>query len=107
MKKYLVKACYNANGVKGIITDGGSKRKAEVQKMLAGLGGKLEAFYFAFGEHDAYITCELPDDISAAAIGLRVNSAGLVAISTTVLLSPEDIDAASKKTVTYKSPGEK
>lgn len=107
MKKYLIKACYNANGVKGLISDGGSKRKTEVQKMLAGLGGKLEAFYYAFGEHDAYITCELPDDISAAAVGLRVNSAGFVSISTTVLLSPEDIDAASKKSVTYRSPGEK
>jgi uncharacterized protein with GYD domain len=107
MKKYLVKACYNANGVKGLIADGGTKRKTEVQKMLAGLGGKLESFYFAFGENDAYITCELPDDIFAAAVGLRVNSAGLVAISTTVLLSPEDIDAASKKSVGYRGPGEK
>jgi uncharacterized protein with GYD domain len=107
MKKYLVKARYNANGVKGLIADGGTKRKTEVQKMLAGLGGKLESFYFAFGENDAYITCELPDDISAAAVGLRVNSAGLVAISTTVLLSPEDIDAASKKSVGYRGPGEK
>jgi uncharacterized protein with GYD domain len=107
MKKYLIKACYNANGVKGLIADGGTKRKTEVQKMLTGLGGKLESFYYAFGEHDAYITCELPDDISAAEVGLRVNSAGLVAISTTVLLSVEDIDAASKKSVTYRAPGEK
>ena len=52
MKKYLIKACYNANGVKGLIDDGGSKRKTEVQKMISGLGGKLESFYFAFGEHD-------------------------------------------------------
>jgi len=107
MKKYLIKACYNANGVKGLIADGGSKRKSEVQKMLAGLGGKLDSFYYAFGDHDAYITCELPDDISAAAVGLRVNSTGLVTISTTVLLSPEDIDAASKKSVSYRAPGEK
>jgi uncharacterized protein with GYD domain len=107
MKKYLIKACYNANGVKGLIADGGTKRSAEVQKMLTGLGGKLESFYYAFGEHDAYITVELPDDISAAAIGLKVNSVGLVSTSTTVLLSPEDIDAASKKSVTYRAPGEK
>jgi uncharacterized protein with GYD domain len=107
MKKYLIKASYNANGVKGLIEDGGSKRKSEVQKMMAGLGGKLESFYFAFGEHDAYITVELPDDVSAAAAGLRVNSTGLVTMSTTVLLSPEDIDAATKKTVSYRAPGQK
>ena len=67
----------------------------------------MESFYYAFGEHDAYIISELPDDISAAAVGLRVNSTGLVSISTTVLLSPEDIDAASKKSINYRAPGEK
>jgi uncharacterized protein with GYD domain len=107
MKKYLIKASYNANGVKGLIEDGGTQRKLVVQKMLAGMGGKMESFYYAFGEHDAYIISELPDDVSAAAVGLRVNSTGLVSISTTVLLSPEDIDAASKKSVSYRAPGEK
>ena len=107
MKKYLIKASYNANGVKGLIEDGGSKRKSEVQKMIAGLGGKVESFYFAFGEHDAYIIIELPDDVAAAGALLRVNASGLVSVSTTVLLSPEDIDAASKQSVSYRAPGQK
>lgn len=107
MKKYLIKASYNANGTKGLIVDGGSKRKSEIQKMLEGMGGKLESFYYAFGEHDAYVIVELPDDISAAAVGLGVNSSGMVSVSTTVLLSPEDIDKASKKSVSYRAPGEK
>jgi uncharacterized protein with GYD domain len=107
MKKYLIKASYNANGIKGLIEDGGTQRKLVVQKMLAGMGGKMESFYYAFGEHDVYVISELPDDISAAAVGLRINSTGLVSVSTTVLLSPEDIDAASKKSVSYRAPGEK
>jgi uncharacterized protein with GYD domain len=107
MKKYLIKASYNVNGVKGLIEDGGSKRKAEVQKMLAALGGKVESFYFAFGEHDVYAISELPDDVTAAAAVLRINASGAVAVSTTVLLTPEDIDAASKKSVSYKAPGQK
>jgi uncharacterized protein with GYD domain len=107
MKKYLIKAAYNSSGVKGLIQDGGSKRRSEVQKMIETMGGKLESFYFAFGEHDAYITAELPDDVSAVAINLRVNASGLVSVSTTVLLTPEDIDAASKKSVNYRGPGEK
>jgi uncharacterized protein with GYD domain len=107
MKKYLIKASYNANGTKGLIEDGGSRRKSEVQKMLTSMGGKLESFYYAFGEHDAYLIIELPDDITAAAVCLRVNSSGMVSISTTVLLSPEDIDKASKKSVSYRAPGEK
>jgi uncharacterized protein with GYD domain len=107
MNKYLIKASYNANGVKGLIQDGGTKRRAEVQKMIAVMGGKLESFYFAFGEQDAYITVELPDHVSAAAVGLGVNASGVVSISTTVLLSPEDIDAASKVSVNYRGPGQK
>jgi uncharacterized protein with GYD domain len=107
MKKYLIKASYNANGVKGLIKDGGTQRKLAVQKMLTGMGGKLESFYYAFGEHDVYVISELPDDISAVAVGLKINSTGLVSTTTTVLLSPEDIDAASKKSVSYQAPGEK
>jgi uncharacterized protein with GYD domain len=107
MKKYLIKASYNANGIKALIGDGGSQRKLIIEKMLTEMGGKLESFYFAFGEHDVYVIAELMDDVSAAAVGLRVNSSGLVSISTTVLLAPEDIDAASKKSVSYLAPGEK
>ena len=107
MKKYLIKASYSANGIKGRIEDGGSKRKTAIEKMLEGLGGKMESFYFAFGEHDVYVISELPDDISATAIGLKINSSGLASISTTVLLSPEDVDKASKKSVNYQAPGEK
>jgi uncharacterized protein with GYD domain len=107
MKKYLITASYNAQGTKGLLVDGGTVRKSEVQKMLAGLGGRIESFYYAFGEHDVYIIAELPDDITAAAVGLRVKATGLVSISTTVLLSPEDIDSASKKSVVYRAPGEK
>ena len=107
MKKYLIKASYSANGIKGLIEDGGSKRKTAIEKMLEGLGGKMESFYFAFGEHDVYVISELPDDISATAIGLKINSSGLASISTTVLLSPEDVDKASKKSVNYQAPGEK
>jgi uncharacterized protein with GYD domain len=105
MKKYLIKGTYTGDGTKGLIQEGGSGRKAAVEKMLAQIGGKVEAFYYAFGEDDVIVIVELPDDISAAATGLRVNAAGLVRISMTVLLTPEDIDAAAKKSVSYRAPG--
>jgi len=105
MKKYLIKASYNSAGIKGLIEDGGSQRKSAVEKMLTGMGGKLESFYFAFGAHDVYAVAELPDDVSAAAVGLKINASGLVSLSTTVLLSTEDIDAAVKKSVDYRAPG--
>ena len=65
----------------------------------------MEAFYYAFGEHDVYAISDLPDDVTAAAPGLRINSSGLVSITTTVLLTPEDIDNATKKSVNYRAPG--
>ena len=107
MKKYLIKGTYSPDGTKGLIQEGGSGRKIAIEKMLAVMNGKVESFYYAFGEHDVYLVVELPDDISAAAIALRVNAAGLVRISITVLLTPEDIDAATNKSVTYRAPGER
>ena len=107
MKKYLIKGTYTADGTKGLLQEGGVGRKNAVGKMLADMGGKVEAFYFAFGEDDVILIIELPDDISAAAVALRVNAANMVRISMTVLISPEDVDEATKKTVSYRAPGAK
>jgi uncharacterized protein with GYD domain len=105
MKKYLIKGSYNSDGTKGLIQEGGSGRKAAIEKMLSEMGGKVESFYYAFGENDVYLVVELPDDISAVAVGLKVNAAGMVRIAVTVLLTPEEIDEASKKSFSYRAPG--
>jgi uncharacterized protein with GYD domain len=88
------------------LKEGGSKRRAAVQKIVEGLGGKLEAFYYAYGEDDAVIIVDLPDTASGLAISLTVNASGAVRLSTTPLIAPEEIDAASSKTVDYKAPGQ-
>lgn len=105
MAKYLFQASYTAEGAKGIRKGGGSQRRTVVKDVIEKAGGKLEAFYFAFGEADAFIIAELPDHASAAALSLTVNAAGGATTKTTVLLTPEDLDAASKKTVDYRPPG--
>jgi uncharacterized protein with GYD domain len=105
MPKFLIKASYNPDGVRGLIKDGGSKRRAVVQKLIEGAGGKLEAFYYAYGPDDAIIIADLPDATSGVAISLTVNATGAVRLSTTPLITPEEIDAAGKKTVKYKAPG--
>ncbi|HEY9340624.1 MAG TPA: GYD domain-containing protein [Hanamia sp.] len=107
MKKYLITGTYNAEGTAALIKEGGTKRKNAIDKMLAVLNGKVESFYYSTGEHDVYVIIELQDDITAAAISFAVNAAGLVRISTTPLFSVEDIDAACKKTVNYRAPGQK
>ncbi|MGE0723315.1 MAG: GYD domain-containing protein [Alphaproteobacteria bacterium] len=106
MAKYLFEARYGTEGAKGIGRDGGSARRAAVAKMAKSLGGKVDAFYYAFGGVDAYVIVDLPDNVAAAAAALVVNQAGAATVRTVVLLSPEDMDKASKKSVDYRPPGQ-
>jgi uncharacterized protein with GYD domain len=106
MAKYLWEVSYTNEGVKGLTKDGGTARRKATENLLKAAGGKLEAFYFAFGKYDAYIIAELPDSASAAAVCLAVNSSGSVAVRTTVLLTPEEIDKASEKSIPYSPPGQ-
>ena len=105
MPKYLYQASYTTEGAKGLLKDGGSKRRAAAEGLVKSLGGKLEAFYYAFGEPDLFIILDVPDNVSAAAGALTVTAAGAVSIKTTVLLSPEELDQAAKKSATYRPPG--
>ena len=107
MAKYLYQASYTAEGTKGLLKEGGSKRKALVEEMTKAAGGKIEAFYYAFGDSDVYLIVDAPDQATAAAISLAVNASGAVTLKTTVLLTPQDIDQAAKKTVKYRAPGKK
>ena len=105
MAKFLIKASYTADGAKGLLKEGGTKRKEVVEKMISGNGGKLEAFYFAFGDHDVYAIAELPDAVTVAALALTISASGLVSISTTILLTPGEVDMATKKSINYRPPG--
>ena len=105
MAKYLIKANYTAEGAKGFAHDGGTARRVAVEKMLASVGGKLDAFYFAFGDTDLYVIADMPDHLAAAAVALTVAQSGKASTSTVVLLTGEEMDAASKKTVAYRPPG--
>jgi uncharacterized protein with GYD domain len=105
MAKYLFEARYTAEGAKGLAREGGSARRAAVAKLAEGLGGKLETFYFAFGDVDVYAIIDTPDSVTAAAAALAINQSGAVTVKTVVLMSPEDVDKAAKKSVTYRPPG--
>lgn len=105
MPKFMVKASYNTEGVKGLIKEGGSGRRAAVQKLVEGMGGKVEAFYFTYGQDDALVIVDLPDAASGLALSLAVNASGALRLSTVPLITPEEMDAASKKSVAYRPPG--
>ena len=105
MPKYLFGARYSAEGVKGVLKEGGSKRREAVDQGVRSVGGKLECFYYAFGENDVVGVIEFPDQASAAAFSAATNSSGLVTVSLTPLITVEEIDAAAKKSPQYRPPG--
>ena len=105
MPKFMVKVSYTTEGTQGLLKEGGTGRRDAVQKLTESLGGKVEAFYYAYGEDDAYLIIDVPDATSGLAISLAVNASGAVRLSTIPLITPEEIDAACKKSVPYRAPG--
>jgi uncharacterized protein with GYD domain len=105
MAKYLVMASYTADGAKGVLKEGGTKRRQAAEQAIQSAGGKIDAFYFAFGDHDAFVIVDAPDHASVAAASLAINASGAVHTKTVVLLAPEEIDQAIKKGTTYRAPG--
>ncbi|MBM3790427.1 MAG: GYD domain-containing protein [Acidobacteria bacterium] len=102
MPKFLLQGSYTSQGTKGIIQAGGSQRRAAVEEAAKSLGGKLEVFYFAFGDCDALAIIDVPDNVSAAAVSLAANASGGIACKTTVLMTPEEMDQAAKKSLSYR-----
>ncbi|HZV76342.1 MAG TPA: GYD domain-containing protein [Candidatus Babeliales bacterium] len=105
MPKYLVSAKYTAEGAKGILKGGGSARRKAVEELLASVGGKLESFYFSFGDEDAILIVDLPNNESALAIGMVVGASGAVRSRTTVLIPIEEVDRAAKREIHFRPPG--
>jgi uncharacterized protein with GYD domain len=103
--KYLISGNYVGDGVKGLLKEGGTSRRETVEKLLASVGGKVESFYYAFGDTDVFVIVEAPDNATIAGVALAVNATGLVNVSTTVLMTPEEVDAATKKSPAYRPPG--
>jgi uncharacterized protein with GYD domain len=105
MAKYMLQVKYTLDGVKGVLAKGGSARKTAAQAAAKSVGGKVDSFYFAFGENDAYVIADLPDNAAAAALALSVSAGGGATATTIVLLAPEEIDTARDVKVKYQPPG--
>jgi uncharacterized protein with GYD domain len=105
MAKYLLEVNYTSEGAKGLIKDGGTKRRQAAQAAAESVACRIESMYFAFGDTDAYVVIEAPDHASVAAITLALAASGAATGRTTVLLTPEDMDHAVKKMPAYRPPG--
>jgi uncharacterized protein with GYD domain len=106
MPKYLVETTYTAEGVRGLQKDKATGRKQAVEKLLQSVDGKLEAFYFAMGDRDVVTIVDLPDAAAAAAISLTGSATGLFRVTTTALLSVEEVDRALAKKLSFRGPGQ-
>ena len=105
MPKFLLQVSYTTQGVQGLLKEGGTSRRKLVENITEAVGGKVEAFYYAFGEDDVIVILDLPNSATAAAVSLNVGASGAAEIRTTPLMEPEDIDAATKISVAYRAPG--
>jgi uncharacterized protein with GYD domain len=105
MPKYLFTGSYTAEGARGVLAEGGSGRRAATEKLITSLGGSLEAYYFAFGSDDFFLIADLPSNAAAAAGALTAGGSGGITTRTIVLLTPEEVDAATRLSPSYRPPG--
>ena len=105
MPKYLARVSYTPEGIKGLVKETASNRRAYISKLTESAGGRLETFYFAFGEDDAIVIYEMPDNASAAAVSVAINATAHVSLSITPLMTVEEMDQALGKSVNYRPPG--
>ena len=109
MPKYLFQGNLTAEGLKGILKEGGTSRWKAVEALAKSVGGTLEAYYYAFGDPDLYAIMDLPDNVSASAVSIIANAAGTTNIKTTVLITLEEVDKITdlvkEKTAAYRRPG--
>jgi len=105
MPKYLIEASYTTDGIRGVADKGGTARRSAVEQLVAGAGGTVESLYFAFGDADVYVICDLPSNEAATALALAVNRSGSTKLRTVVLLTTDQVDAAAKMLPEYSPPG--
>ena len=106
MARYLFKVSYSVAGIAGVMKEGAEHRVGFIAKICADAGGSLASFDFAFGDTDAYVICELPDDETAASIAMAVAASGTGGLETVKLLTPAQIDKARAIHTGYRAPGE-
>ncbi|MFD8233333.1 GYD domain-containing protein [Streptomyces sp. NPDC059696] len=105
MPKFLIQASYTPDGTRGLLREGASGRRAAVEQVVSGLGGRVEAMYFAFGADDLVMIVDLPDSVSMAAASLTVKASGALHTRATPLLTLDEIDEAARREVSFRTPG--
>ena len=105
MPFFLHQVSYTSDALARLIANPHDRFEA-VRGPIEKLGGKIKDSYFAFGEHDAVLITEMPDNVSAAAIALAFAAGGALrnCQTTALMTNAEALDAMRKAgTCGYKS----
>lgn len=102
MPKFLVHTSYTAEGLKVLQKEGATGRMKKIASMLEGAGGKLESYYFALGEDDAIIICDMPSVEAMCAVAISGSASGVLRTRTTLLMTAKETDRALKKSTGVK-----
>ncbi len=105
MPKFMLKASYTPEGIKGLLREGGTSRRSTIEELARSLGGSIDAFYYALGDDDVYVISDFPDNVTAVAVSGAVNASGAVKLTTVPLVTAEEVDQAAQKAVDYRPPG--
>lgn len=105
MAKYLLQGSYTTEGIKGVIKEGASGRREAITTALKAVGGKLESMHYAFGGTDVFVIMDAPDNVTAASLAVSIAATGTISVKTTVLLTVEEMDHATKKAISYRGAG--
>lgn len=94
MPLYLYQAAYTAEAVAALIKEPQDRVEA-VRPALEAEGGKVLAYGYPFGEYDALVVYEAPDDTVAASFALAIAARGAAksAKTTRMLNGQEWIDS--------------
>jgi uncharacterized protein with GYD domain len=108
MPHYLYQWRYKDPAIQAII-EKPQDRPAELRKAVEAFGGRVHAFFYAFGDYDGIAIVDFPDGESCAACSLTLSGAGgNTLLKTTVLLTAEEGREAMRRARTvshgYQAP---
>ena len=107
MPHYLLQASYTAQGVSGLVSSP-EDRSAAIRSLIESVGGRMESYYYAFGDSDVVAIFELPDNVTMAALSMAAGASGAISNLKTTVLIPisEGVEAARKAAgINYRPPG--
>jgi uncharacterized protein with GYD domain len=107
MAHYMLQASFTSEAWAKLVNEPQNREQA-IRPVIEKLGGKLLGYWFAFGESDAVVIVQMPDNVSAAAASLAAAAGGSVkSVRTTPLMSVEEGMQAMRKAggAGYRAPG--